>query len=446
MGRFHRQQVINVALSSSLLFFSSSFLSLNIFTVPIEQRVPSFISIWTRALGFSSIVDSIATLLTASILDVHPTSSSDHERQITRRVRLSVLPVATCYLFLSFSVPAMNHASKRMLYLAVIPQVIPYAFFYLVSIQALMEWIPNHPSVAMTFLSASFGLSQFVFSPTLYRLITSLGLEKAFIVTSFSLFLFVSVLGLLLRYPSPSEAQILKNGLHGQQPSETTNSLLGEDDHETLHWYVFVRTKEFYSYLVTIFFGRAAMALFPYFFKLGYVFNLPTQVVVIIFQVLSLAGICWSLVMNSIYAYISMFKSSPVKLLLFLIFIAQALLYASLIPISIAHNSVLAMGTISLLIIMLESQTAYAIIMAQYIFGSKNGIVVYGLATGLSIGPAEGLFTTLMSMVEITYAVDGVSSPTTFLPFYFIATFCLLVGAVFVTMQTKCSKVFYPNS
>lgn len=458
-SNLRRHQAINVTLSFSLLFSSASFLSLNIFTVPIEQQVPSLTSVWSRALGFGSIVFSLATLLTLPLLNTHKpqlsTSSTYHEpHPLTRRVRLASPIVAISYLPMCLcGVPAIYHANKSLLYMAVIPQAIPYAFFYLFSIQALLAWMPLRPALAMTFVSASYGASQFFISPSMFTAIRFLGLKYSLVITSISFFVLVSVCGSLLRFPTQSETNRLKAISPGeqQQQQHIENEVFerDEDIHESIKWYKLMSMPSFYSYLAIVFLGRAAMALFPFFFKLAYVFHIPTPISVLAFQLLSIAGVVWAITMNSIYETISKTNNtsslSSIRPLLLIIFLLQSCLFLLLIPLSHPRYALPAIIVISLLVVILESQTAFSVILASFMFGSRNGVNAYGLAAALGIGPAEAFFTTLMSIIDVRCSINGISTPATFTMFYYFASLCLVMGGVLVMFQGKCQKLFYHN-
>lgn len=443
-----RQQIINVALSFFLLLFACSYLSFNIFIVPLEQAVPSFTSKWTRALGLAPAIDVLGTFYTASVINVQQTSPLDKEHPLTRRIKYLTVPTSACFLLLMLIIPAMKHASNALLYLAVIPQTIPFVVFYLISVRALMDWIPKHPAWAMTFVSASFGVSQFVLSPLLYSAISVFGLQGAFVCTGICLCACILVCGLLLRFPSTMETmQLMQNGDSSDDLNfeELAESNKNEPLDCIIRWGDVVRTREFYNYVGVLFLGRTGIALFPYFFKIGSLFNISTPTVVAIFQILSVSQIVWSVVINSFFEYLSKYIKSPVRPLLAVIFISQALLYASLIPVSVAQYSILAMIIISLIIIMLESQTAYAVILAQDTFGVRNGVAVYSIATGIATGPGEGFFTTMMSIFEERFSHGKLSVPTTYAPFYVFAGICLLIGGILVCTQRKCHKLSYDS-
>lgn len=222
--------------------------------------------------------------------------------------------------------------------------------------------------------------------------------------------------------------------IDGNQQNPSQISRENVDGRRSMAWYKLLQYRLFYKYLLIVFMGRAAMALFPFYFKLGYVYGIPTSRVVFGFQMLSLVSIVWVLIVNSLYEFVSnRSRRKPIsKPFLIAIFILQAALFAVLVPLSNSGKAVGSLTVISFLMVIIGSQTALSVILAADLFGGKNGVAAYGLACGLSSGPGDAIFTYIMSAVEQKFSVGTVSTPASFSPFYMFCSTALLFGAIIV--------------
>lgn len=518
------KKTFNALLAFMSLFLSASVLSLNAFVVPAESLNNALTSVWSTGLGFVSFVYAIWNFVSVGILSV-PRENEGNEtigilsrgarpqiNPLTQRVRFASVPTAAVYLLLMLSVPALKSSSSTMLYAAVMVQGVPYSFFFLLGVEVLTAWFPDSPSVSMTLVSASYGLSQFILSPLFNFSIIYFGVVNSIIVTSIFLFCSILLVVFLIEFPSEdtlpasrivgmsdkesktddnimktedatithnidvkstvkyhSDQSFIHSELcsHGDQGSyvqfnysKAGDSLQGDathfstetfgkpqdyprttieivDDSNTMPWYEILQCRKFHKYLIIVFMGRAAVALIPFYFKLGHVFGIATKNVVFGFQILSLVSIAWALGVNSLYEFLNtrLRRQSISKPFLIAVFMLQTTLFIILVPLSNTGKATCSLIVISFLIVILESQTALSVILAGDLFGVKNCVAAYGLAGGLSIGPAETIFTYSMSFVEQKFSMGGVATPASFSPFYFICTAALLVGAfVVITM------------
>lgn len=222
--------------------------------------------------------------------------------------------------------------------------------------------------------------------------------------------------------------------VRGNRQCQSGSSSQNVDGTSSIPWYKLLQYRIFHKYLLITFMGRAAMALFPFYFKLGYLFGMATNRVVFAFQMLSLVSIAWALGINSLYEFLTkrLRRRSISKPFLSVIFILQAVLFAALIPLCNAGKATFSMVVISFLIVIIESQTALSVILAADLFGAKNSVAAYGLACGLSSGPGDAIFTYIMSVVEQKFSVGAVSTPASFSPFYWFCCTELLFGAMIV--------------
>lgn len=181
-------------------------------------------------------------------------------------------------------------------------------------------------------------------------------------------------------------------------------------------FYKLLHNRRFYKYILIVLMSRAAMALFPFYFKLGHVFGLTTNHVLYGFHLLSLVSIAWAISVNCLYEALTkrLRRKSISKPFLITIFILEATLFAFLIPLSNSGMGYVSLFVISFLIVILESQTALAVILAADMFGAKNSVAAFGLGCDLSGGPGNAIFRYIMSVVEQRFRVNKVSTPTSF--------------------------------
>lgn len=459
----HWPQVTNVTLCILLLIFSLSFVSFNVFTVPVEQHAPSLTSVWSRALGFASVFDCVGTLLTVVYLNASKRSTicNDTAMLLTRRTRLATLPVSTCYLLLCLCRIALNEASQWWVYAGVVTQGVPYAYFYLVAVEALSCWMPSYPVLAMTMVSASYCVSQVVVSHAVYKLIATLGVVNALTVTSVVLFVACSTCGLLLRFPTERDERALSPATTTEStayllpprcgsPQHAATAAEEEEEGTVQAWHELLKRGTFYRYIAVVFLGRTCVGVYNYYFKLGYVYNIATPDVVTLFQLLALCTLAWTLIANSAMEYIQLRtgkRATVTRVVLIVVYTTQALLLLWLAGLSRAWDNgrskeeeeegggMVAMILISVVVGLFESQTAYAVSLARTLFGERNGTTAFGISVGLAMSPGDAAFTTLVALTETRLSVNGTAvTPGTFCLFYVIGSGCLLLGGVLVAL------------
>lgn len=435
--RIHKPQVINTILAILLLFFSFSIVSFNVFTVPIEQYAPSLTSVWPRALGSTSLLDSVITLLTVVHLNLSKSSSSTSEcadNPLTYRTRIVAIPIAAFYLLLSLSKLALALSSQWLVYLSVATLGIPYAYFYLVAVEVLTSWMPKYPVLSMTFVSLSYGLSQFFISPILYQMISILGVVNALVATSVSLFVLCSACGLLLSFPTVADRQAIAHDMSVRHSRDEEQQLITETE-SVMPWYEIIKKRKLYKFIMIVFLGRASFGLYIFYFKLGYVFEIAMDRMVIAFQLLAVGSMIWTFFMNAMHEIMTQrLGKSITKPSIMISFLAQAVFFLLLIQLSTAvekHGS-LALWVISVAIALDEQQMAYSVVLAQDMFGEKNGTTAFGIAVALAMSPGEALFPYLMALIETRLGVEGVSSPNSYVLYYVIGSVCLFFGALLV--------------
>lgn len=430
--RLHPPQAINTILSILILFFSFSIVSFNVFTVPIEHYAPSLTSVWPRAIGFTSLFDSITTLLTVVYLNLSKSSSTptSSHNPLTYTTRIATIPLAAFYLLLSLSKLALTRSSTPLLYLSVVTLGIPFAYFYLVGVESLNAWFPNYPLLAMTFVSLSYGLSQFVMAPVFYKAISALGILNALVVTSVSLFLLCSLCSLVHSFPTLADRQAI-----GTANSEEHQQVI-TDTKPVMPWYELIKKRQLYRYLIIVFLSRATYGLYIFYFKLGYVFKIAMHRSVIAFQLLALVSMVWTFFMNAIHQLMTQrLGRSITKPCMIISFVMQALSMLLLIVLSTAVTyDTVALLVISGAIALNEQATSYLVLLAKEIFGEENGMTAFGIAVALAVSTGEAFFPSMMALVETRLAVEGGSSPSSYVSFYVIGSVCLLVDALLVAL------------
>lgn len=436
----HKPQVVSSILALCLIFTTSSTLCFNVFTTTIESLQPSLISVWSRALGLGSVAFSVFMVATAVVVDVQP-SENDSVHPLTRRVRVAAIPVSSAHIFLILANIGVRQASPVLLYISVLSQALPCAFFYLVCIQALTSWMSARPELAMMLLTVSTNISQIIAAPIFSLSLSTFGFEST--ITAITLVLFFSALicSLFLRFPTQAESLAL---------SEQSSSFESIQPHSggcspvTLSWPAIVRTKSFYRYLPLLFLGRAPFALYHYFFKIGFVFGLQRNVVILAFQSFNIAIIISVFTCKNIIQRLPRRRGHIIRVLLLFLYTSEAFLFVLFIPVSHAHLGAIALVITSSLIVMHESQTVLAIILAQDVFGFQNSVVVYGLAGGVAMGCGDAFFTTLMTIIEGAKSDGKISTPVTYVPFYFQGASALFVAAFLVLFQKRCIAAYPP--
>lgn len=432
---WYRPQIVNIVLANLLLFTTSVIMSMGVFTVPIETAAPELKAVWTSGLGLADLLCAPAISLMGFVLDTRNISVHDaHIHPITVRLRKLAFPISALYFTLLLAIPAINLRSPTLLRLSALLLSIPNGVAYIVAIENLLAWMPKTPGLAMTFVSAGFGLSQSVLSPMLVISIALEGICVSVVMTAFVSFVLTYISVRFLSFPTYADQAAI--GAVSTASDLVPDILVCSTVNEVLTWRALLKMPQFYLYVFVTFTGRTAHALFPYYFKLGNVFGLSTSFVVMGFQVLSLVGILYAFAGNVLLDRLSSPNKCAVRPLLAAVFLVQAALFLCLIPISHASNGPLALLVISCLIIMLESQTAFSVILARDIFGMKNSALIFGVVGGLSIGFGVSFFVLLMSAIEKAGG-DGKSTPRTFVNFYPLAATSCVVGALGVMAMRR---------
>lgn len=293
-----------------------------------------------------------------------------------------------------------------------------------------------------------------------------LGVEYSLVVTSLIIFSLAFSSAMVLEFPSEHDVKVLNQ--QDQQNRLGENSCLSSSDRdreieyaeivrddeerqETLSfhsspeidknrpWQSLLKMGKFYRFMALIFVGRTSMALIAYYFKIGSVFGLDTSVMVHAYQVLSIASMVWMCVVSTLFERVSrLFGPFAICPCLAAIFVIQTVLYIALIPVSMRRyeNPFLALLLVSLAIVVLETHKLFNVIKAACLFGREHAMVVFGLASRLTVGPAGSLFTLLLSVIEKWGSHNNlVSTPETFIPFYCITSVCCLIGTVLALIE-----------
>lgn len=163
------------------------------------------------------------------------------------------------------------------------------------------------------------------------------------------------------------------------------------------------------------------------------------------FQILSVCAVCYSFCSNMVLDVMSHRKGrSMARSLITLVFIIQGVIFFVLIPLSqitIGPSApVLRLFAVATLVTMLESQTAFGVILSREIFGARNSAMIYGLADGLASGTSESSFTYLVSFFETR-------SPTaatmlTYVPYYTVGCIACFIGALLSCSLKRCRSAF----
>lgn len=470
ISSIYKPQIFNVFIAFSLVFFSATVRSLNIFTVPIELLEPRLTSIWSRGLALDFLLYSVGTFITIPYLksnNIHQRQPQGHDNSLdsfTSRLRSMSCIMATMYLSLLLAVPAIKIASPLLLLLALIPQGLPYAYFFLVGLHALMTWLPHNPGLAMSITTMAYGASQYTLTPLLHIALSVLGVEYSLVVTSLMIFFLAFSSAMVLEFPSQHDVKFLNQQAQDNRLGENTSSSSSDNDtayaeiskddeeqqetvtfgsvpeiDENRPWQSLLKMGKFYRFMALIFVGRTSMALIAYYFKLGSVFGIESSVMVYAYQMLSIASMVWMFVVSTFFERVSrLFGSSIIRPCLASIFIIQIVLYVGLIPVSMKghENPFVALLFMSLTVVVLETHKLFNVIKAACLFGRENAMVVFGLASGLTVGPAGFLFTLLLSIIEKLESHNKLTStPETFIPFYCITTVCCLFGTILALIE-----------
>lgn len=296
--------------------------------------------------------------------------------------------------------------------------------------------MPKYPVLAMTCISLSYGLSQFCMPPMFYKAISTLGIVNTLAATSVSMFVLCAACGLLLSFPTDADRQAIAHDISSPHSSEEEQQLI-TGAKCVMPWYEIIKKRKLYKYIMIVFLSQTSFGLYIFYFKLGYVFKISMQTMVIAFQLLALGSMLWTFFMNAIHEVMTQrLGKSITKPCLVISFMTQAVLFLLLIDLStgLKHGTV-ALWVISGAIALNEQQMAYSVVLAKDMFGEENGTTAYGMAVALAMSPAEAFFPSLMALIETRFGVEGVSSPTSYVLFYVIGSMCLFFGALLVAFK-----------
>lgn len=449
-------QKINIMLSCMLMFAAAGDVSFGVFSVPIERASGLLTTVWSSSLGLASMFAAPVMIATGFFLD----NVNDKERDgdvtndgphlVRRRLRIIALPVSFGYLTMALAVPAIYIRSQISVWLlraAAIPLAVPTGVAYMTSINVLLLWIPNRPALAMSFCSASYGISQFVLAPILSVSILKWGVETTLLWTAILMTALTFVTLSLVRHPFQEESIHLVSAIQLGTRYNESNGFEGDvlisSGEETsspcpiINWRTIFYSRSFVLYMLVLLFGRAAYALLPFFFELGVSFTVTTRLIVVLFQSLSLCAIIYSFLSNALIDALSQRGGSVVRQAFVITFVFQAILFLCLYILSSVQWSILAMSAIAVLIILLESQTALGVMLGREVFGIRNCTAVYGVAGGLSIGLGEGLFTWIMGVIEKANLQYSNPRSLAFQGFFLFASGISVFGAVCVILIEK---------
>lgn len=451
MPLFYKPRIANLFLGFSLIFLSAVFNSLNIFSVPLEALQPKLTSIWSRGLALDFLVSSVGTFITTPYL-----KGSNFRSQAgnsgSRRLTIMSCVMASMYCFIMLAVPAVECASAFVLYVAIIPQGLSNAFFYLVGMNALITWLPGNPGMALFISTLACSLSQYIITPILHMAISQFGVKYSLIVFPFLMFLISLLLGMFLGFPTENEEILLRQSSlqdfdkmreleYSEIVDEESNSpqINSYEMEENCQWQSLVRMSKFYHYIALIFVGRTSSALIPYYFKIGDIFDIESDISLYAFQILSLTSVVWMFLVSALYENLSR-TIGPSVLRPFIVttFLIQGGLYFAMVHVSSNEyqRPVLGLVCLSGAIVVMETHKLFNVLWADQLFGRRNAMFVYGLAGGLSVGPAGTFYTLLLSSTE-TIALRtaaGITSES-YIPFYFFSAFCCILGGILTNMK-----------
>lgn len=439
-------QVVNVLLAYLLLFLTASVLTMGVFTIPVERESPKLKSVWTSAIGWVNLVSAPAMILTGFLLDQKSIKFSTHsssQHPLTSRVRYTAFPIAISYLFLLLAIPAINKSSRFLLNLAVLPIGIPWGYTYLVVVELLLSWLPNNPSIAMSVASASFGCSQFIFAPLFSVAIQLYGVRLVLQITSIISFSSVLIILLLVRFPTCADDR-RSDGAVLQEIGEEEGLWCHDEGYSIISWKDLIQCSSFYQYMGILFVGRSAFAMLPYFFKLGQIYGASSSTVISAFQMVSIIAIGYSVCSNMMLDILrSRNGENMIQIVFIVVFLIQAFMFFILTPLSnwSGHYLImLRMTVMAILIILLESQTAFGVLLARRTFGRRNCAMVYGITGGIAICAGESLFTFCIAKCE--QMSESLSTLRTFIPYYKVSCGACLLGAFLAGGLRKCPKAF----
>lgn len=446
MPLFYIPRISNIVVGISLIFLSAVFNSLNIFSLPIEVEQPTLTSIWTHGLAIDFLVSSLGTFITTPYLKVNNFGSPQGRSCSPRLTRMCCL-MSSMYCLIMLAVPAIEYSSSLLLYAAIIPQGIPFAFFYLVGMNAIMTWLPKNPGMALFMSSFSCSLSQYTTAPVLQMAISRFGVKDTLLVTSFVMFFLSLLLGMFLRFPSANEEMLLRQVMfqdidkireieYSEILDEESNSTyihISELD-ENCRWQSLLGMAKFYHFMALIFVGRTSSALIPYYFKIGDAFDINPNDVVYAFQLLSVVSTIWMFLVSTLYEHLSrIIGASVLRPLIVMTFLCQGVLYFAIVHVSSNGHQrpFLALVFLSSTIAVMETHKLFNVIWAYQFFGSQNAMFVYGLAGGLAVGPAGTFYSFLISLAEgMACKAGDTIKPESYISFYLSAASCCILGVV----------------
>lgn len=446
----HIVRILNTLLACVLMFLTGSLYALGIFTVPIETQVspPAALhGVWTSTIGFISLLSAPVSVVAGFFLDAGatPTPSSSFGNCKTHRVRILCLVISLSFACLSFVAYGVETANKTMVQLFGSLLAFPLGIIYLLANELLMVWNPTRPGLTTALGQLALSSGSILISSFYNGLISSFGCVQTFYIVSIIFCLVASLPMFLLTWPDSNQQ------LQHQQQSPcfvpVQNTELLATENVRLPWKRLNRVTSFWSILFVVFTCAVPYALLAFFFKLGHVFQIPSSDILDYFQRSTVLSSCFSVVLiflTDFARFGSSRFSSGAKNVLTVMLLLQTILFALLIPFSMASNFLLFVTAVTILLVMMTSYSGCAAILVRDMFGPANTMVVFGIGAGVGQGSGEGLSTELMNIVESVQTRGGNFSlhPTSYSYFYGIAALWSFMGLMALICTRRCEDAF----
>lgn len=304
---------------------------------------------------------------------------------------------------------------------------------YLVAVELLAAWNPDHPGLAVGLGQMSFGLGSIIYNSVFTRLLTHTTVSTTLISSAAVLAVPTAIAAFFLEWPS-------KHVLHPFE--EFINNSYDASDSEVSSVSIplkkLVLLLPFWFYVLAVLGAQAGFAFIPFFFKISHTFKAPLENIIASFDILFL--------ISTIFRPFAGILADSLKLgtgqlsigsknMMFLLLFMQMVMFMLLVPISAFENYLGFVFASGIILTIFAAGACGASILARDLFGKHNSSLVYGVGGSIAIGVGEFVSGELMNVIDLSDKVG--TSPNKFNAFYTVCAVWSALGLLSCLMIQK---------
>ena len=300
---------------------------------------------------------------------------------------------------------------------------------YFLCIQLSIAWFPNHAGLVVGIAETCFSAGTIVLSYVFSKFITSLTYITAIYLASLVLVATAVLPSLYMRWPSVGELP------QSEEMTPLTESL---PEIAKIEWHQLLRLSNFWYFVVAVFTTGATYVFNPYFFRLGEMFHMPFDSLVLAFTLSNIVSTVFGLFGTALTDYVGFgngFWFSGAKNVSLVLMLMQCV---ALIAMTVTSSLEIFWAFVvikTFVKIVGVCHTGNSAILARDMFGPENGSTVFGIGAGLALGSGEGVSAWLMGALEALRGRAVVAADYNM--FYWVAMVWSAIGALCLSATTR---------